>query len=125
MQRRQRRKLEQIAKNRLDRLELEKKFITKNAIAHGQENPFDKIFFYKNFWIGYYRKSGLKLAPFREFRVLLLKLTHRYDTLVIGFLGYSLVIKNWSIRSKKKPAGSIGKFTFKLVKDGKKDDQKS
>lgn len=125
MSRRQRRKIEQTAKKRLDRLELEKKHITKKVIAHGYDNPFDEVFYYKNFLIGYYRKSGLKLAPFRELRILLLKLTHRYDTLIVGFPWYGLVIKNWTMRNKRKPAGAIWKFTFKWIKNAEKNDQKS
>lgn len=124
MDRRSRRKMDQAAKKRLDRLELEKKFITKNAMANGHDNPFDEVFYYKNFLIGYYRKSGLKLAPFRELRILLLKLTHRYDTLMIGFLRQNLVIKNWTMRGKKKPAGAVGKFIFKWIKNAEKNDQK-
>jgi hypothetical protein len=125
MSRRQRRKIEQTAKKRLDRLELEKKHITKKVIAQGYENPFDEVFYYKNFLIGHYNKSGLKMAPKRHFSILMFSITHRYDTLIIGFPWYALVIKNWAMRSKRKPKGAIWKFTFKWIKNGKKDDQKS
>jgi hypothetical protein len=122
MSRRQRRKIEQTAKKRLDRLELEKKHITKKVIAQGYDNPFDEVFYSKNFLIGHYNKSGLKMAPKRHLSILMFSITHRYDTLIIGFPWYALVIKNWAMRSKRKPKGAIGKFTFKWVKNGKKND---
>jgi hypothetical protein len=111
-----------MAKKRFDKFELEKKFIARRVIEAGGENPFNEVFYYKNFWIGYYRKSGLKLAPFKEIRILPFKFTYRYDTLVISLLGHSLVIKNWAMRSKKKPAGAIWNYTFKLLKNAKKND---
>lgn len=115
--RRQRRAIQQAGNKRLEKLELKKKAIIKEAVKEGAENPFDEFLVSKKFGPIRYWKTGLKLAPLRRLKIWWLQVYHRYDTFGIILGNRSLVINKWNMRSKKKPEKSIGPFkiTFKKL----------
>jgi mRNA-degrading endonuclease RelE of RelBE toxin-antitoxin system len=67
--RRQRRAVQQAGNKRLEKLELKKKAIIKEAIKEGAENPFDEFYVAKKFGPIRYGKTGLKLAPLRRLKI--------------------------------------------------------
>lgn len=115
--RRQRRAIKQAGNKRLEKLELKKKAIIKEAVKEGAENPFNEFYVSKKFGPIRYWKTGLKLAPLRRLKIWWLQVYHRYDTFGIILGNRSLVINKWNMRSKKKPKGAIGPFkiTFKKL----------
>lgn len=115
--RRQKRAIKQAGNKRLEKLELKKKAIIKDAVKDGRENPFDEFYVSKKFGPVKYSKTGLKLAPLRHLKIWWLQVYHRYDTFGIILGNRGLVINKWSMRSKEKPKKSIGQFkiTFKKL----------
>ena len=88
----------------------------------GHENPFNEVSVVKKFGPVIYSKTGLKLAPLRRILFLGCSISHRYDTFILSVFKYHLVIKDWTMRRKTKPKGSIWNYTIKFLKHGKEKD---
>lgn len=109
-QRRFKRALQQAAKKRAEKIELERRAIVKNGYQHFDHNPFDEVQKVKKFWLFYYIVKGLKVAPMKMIKGPGFAFSHRYDTLVLTVFKWSLVVKDWTMRRKTKPKGSIGNY---------------
>lgn len=119
--RRQRRAVKRAAQKKLDDISLRKRAVSKKA----GEDVFRTMSLKKKFGPLTYMKEGLVIAPsttlllfeqYITFRTVQLNKKTIIESIVIKLFKRQLRIKNWTVRTDKKPKGSILKWIFTFRK---------
>ena len=116
MDRASRREIKRKATKQLKRVEAKEKILTKKIMSQTGENPFETVNESKSYWFINYFKTGLKMFPTHTYRVGCFMLRYNPENIFLAGFGYVLKIKDWTIRSKKKPIGAIGNYLFEFRK---------
>jgi len=120
MNRRNRRSISKKAKKEYKKALIKKDRINSRLIEMGIHDGLEEINEFSRYWLFTKRVKGPKIAPTTTYRFkgLFKGLMERFnvENLYIGWFGYVLKIKNWTIRSKYKPKGAVWRYVFTFRK---------